>query len=97
MPPEDKGKDGSSKYGNARPVWNLTFPKVCECGRSNEQFRTWKWHLGTLAAFLALFLSLLPFCFSSPDSAQEAFVITHDSAQGEVFVGAQQACNGNAE
>ena len=78
-------------------VWHLIFPDTCECGRSNEHFRTWKWHLGTLAALLTIVLSILPFCFASPDSEHSAFVVTHDAAEGEVFIGGQQACNDNAE
>jgi hypothetical protein len=92
---KSKGEQ-ASKYSKAKPVWTLIYPPVCECGKSNEHFRNWKWHLGTVAAFLVLFLSILPFCFSSPDSARDAYVITHDSAQAEVFIGGQQACNGDS-
>lgn len=94
---KSKGKEATGKYAKGKPVWSIVYPKVCECGKSNEHFRNWKWHLWTAAALLALFLSVLPFCFSSPNSEVDAYVITHDSAQEAVFVGGQQACNGNAE
>lgn len=96
MTSESEETKGSTSAADKIKVWLLVFPETCECGRSNEHFRTRKWHLGTLAALLTIVLSILPFCFASPDSEHSAFIVTHDSNQEEVFIGGQQACNGNA-